>query len=470
MNWLREMPFQHRLGIVLAAAMVPSLLPYSTRQGLAPTTLVPDSVDRQPLRQGLASQASGRPPTFQRPSARQAPDVIVPSSAIALSAEACENESLRAADQLAAHYPNTAETFHVLALLSAQLRRTSDAEAYWRRAASIATDNVSYLVNIAVLAIDRGDFDTAIRTLAPVFVLPTATFDVRYNYGLALLRDGDSSAAEEVFLETVALFPNSGPSWAGLGEAQLEAGQSARALASFENARQLGMQSAELFFQLATAARLEGNVDLAEEATSAFNSLKSDNQLAPDSRFHVLSTAEARATLITTLVESAAVYAHMGDPVRAEVLLLRAIAIDPSQVEVTSALADFYQSIGHLANELVMRHHLAKLDPMRVENHLRLANTLASIGDTADAEAILKIALSHQPDSALLNAALAEFLAEAGQPAKAVVYGEEATRLSPSAPGHEFVAQMYRLLGNETAANAAVAASAAATGRDSETP
>lgn len=467
MKGIRQMAVQHRAGIFIAAVLSAGIALTLSKTGLpslpGQTWLqsgsavpsyrdTPDSLPTAPGHRESAELAGTR-------GFLGFPDVVIPRAGISISGDLCESEAHRVAEQLLAQYPNTAEALHVLALLSAQMRRTSDAEDYWRRAAAATSNNVQYLINIAVLATERGDFETATETLRAVIGEHQHNFNVRFNYGLALLRGGDVEAAEQLLLDTVRLFPESGASWATLAEAQLDAGDSAAAIDSYQRARQLGVDSAELFFQLAEAARREGNVDLEAESMDAFNARQSDTEVEPTSRFLLLSDAEARATLITTLIESASVYAENRDSTRAEMLLLRALAIDPMHIAVCATLADFYESLGDLANEHVVRRHLATLDPLRLNNSLRLASSLAAVGNSAEAEATLKLALSHQPGSAVLSAALAEFLAEQGRHAKALAYAEEATRIAPSHAGYRFVANLHRALGNEPAALAALSAS-----------
>ncbi len=378
--------------------------------------------------------------------------VALPRFPVRMTAEEYRQEAQAVAESLVEDYGESAEALHVAALLAAQTRKISDAEAFWQRASEKSAEPTRYLVNLAVLALERGDHQRARDFLRPLVEDGSQSRDVLYHYGLAATRSGELDEAKDVYEKAVGLFPQDGQFWAGLAEAQLQAGDPQAAVMAFQNARQLGVDTPELFFQLANAARALGEKDLEAESMQAFEERKQQSTVAPEQRFEILSENEARATLITVLVEAAAVLSKMGDTPGAEMLLLRAVAVDPSQMEVCRTLADFYGNLANFVDEAVVRSHMVAMVPSRVDYHIRLAKTLALQDRTADAEATLKLVLSQHPDDVLCYVALAEFLASVDRPEKAVVYAKKAIDRQPTVEGYQFLAKLYHNLDNETAA------------------
>ena len=94
--------------------------------------------------------------------------------------------------------------------------------------------------------------------------------------------------------------------------------------------------------------------------------MKQGAPLAAEERFQVLSLAEARNTAAATLMESGMVHANHEDSVRAEMQLLRALALEPRSTAACRSLADLYQREHALAEEQAAHERLTELEPLRL--------------------------------------------------------------------------------------------------------
>ncbi len=273
--------------------------------------------------QSTASPAAPQDSTTGASTTRAA-TVRLPRVPVPASVQSLEQEARQVAADLQARYPQAAAALHVGAILHAQLRETEQAAALWQQALARAPEDQRYSVNLAVVAMDRGDYSLAQQTLQSLVDQGNTSADVLHHYALALSNLGENAAAVEVLQQAVTLYPQSADHWLLLGKTQLQRGEYAAAKTALLTALERGAESADLYFQLANAHRSLGEQERAAEYQQRFQQWKQTRELAADQRFQVLSTEEARATATATLIEAAAVDIQQRDTVRAEVSLLRA--------------------------------------------------------------------------------------------------------------------------------------------------
>ncbi len=364
------------------------------------------------------------------------------------SVEALESETRRVGEFLQEKYPDLPAALHVAAVMHAQLRETAKAKQLWQRCVELAPDDERFRVNLASVAMGQGDSQAAIDALEPLVQDGQQSADVLLHYGMALNNLGRSEEAVEIMSQAVERYPNSGAHHSVLGQSQLKQGDLEAGIASLEKALELGDQPPDTYFQLAGAYRRSGDQEKAQQYNEQFQQLKAEAPIDAQQRFQKLSTAEARATAITILLEAATVHATQGDHRRAELYLLRLLSLDPAHRIACRALADHYQDRGMLREEQTVREHLVRIEPFRFENLLQLAQVSAELQQVDRAEAYLKQAVAQHPTSATPYAALAEFYLQIERTADARWYAEEAVRRAPSAEGYRFLAGTYRLLGD----------------------
>ncbi|QEG38100.1 tetratricopeptide repeat protein [Roseimaritima ulvae] len=374
--------------------------------------------------------------------------IRLPTVAVPAGVEALEQETRRVAQDLLEQFPQQPAAMHVAAVMHAQLRETSEAQRLWRKCVELAPDDPRYRVNLASVAMDQGDSQTAITALQDLVDNGNDSEDVLLHYGMALNNVGNSEQAEQVLAKAVKRYPQSGSHWSVLGQAQLKNGEFQQAADSLQQALDLGVQLADVYFQLANAHSRLGNTEQAKTFREKFQQLKQEAPVEAQERFHKLSTAEARRTAITILLEAATVCQAQEDIDRAELYLLRLLSLDPANLLGCRTLADLYQHTGALREEQTVREHLLLVEPFRFENLLTAAQVAAELKQLDRAEALLKQAVAQQPTSAMPYAALAEFYLQVQKTSQAKFYAEQAVRRSPSPEGYRFLAETYRLLGD----------------------
>lgn len=392
------------------------------------------------------------------PHERRQATISLAAVAIPATAESLQLEAEQVAGELLSRFPDLPEALHVSALVHARLRQTAQAEKLWTRCVELAPRSEPFRINLAAVAMERGNNELAADTLLPVATADGASPDLSHHLALALTNLGRSEEAEKILTKTLQRHPNSAAHWLVLGQAQLKLGKAAEAEASLRKALELGVQSPELYFALGAACARSGKEEEASQFRQRFAELKASQPLSAQERFQVLTTAESRQTAVAAMIEAATVHAWQQDSQEAERLLLRAIAIDPGNIASYRALAKIYEQGGLLAEQRVVVERLVQIEPQKLDNYRILAQLATQLGEPAAAEAALKLAISVEPQAAAPYTALAQFYLQEGKAARqARWYAQEAVRRLPTAEGYRLLASTCRLLKDDATAEAALA-------------
>lgn len=401
---------------------------------------------------GAASGAGAR--------ARLAPasTIVLPRVSLQAEAEQLQAEAQQVVDALLEQHPQLPRALHVAAMFNSQVRRSGEAERLWSKCIELDPTEVAYYVNLAAIAMDRGNSQLAADTLEQAIAAGLESPDVQHHLAVALTKLGRCEEAEEVIQKALQAHPQSASYWTVLGQAQLKQGKAADAETSLKRAIELGARTATVYFNLGNALARQQKREEAAEYREKFQALKdSSEQLDKQERYDVLSTAESRRTAITTFCEAAVVHRDQGNSLESERLLMRAIVLDPSSPVAYNLLAELYREANMLAEERVVRERIVELQPLGLLNYLLLAKLEMGLGEPEAAEATLKLALAMRPDAIEPYATLAEFYLERKKFGQARWYAQEAVRRDESAEGYRFLARVCRAMGDEATAQAALA-------------
>lgn len=381
--------------------------------------------------------------------------IQLPASPVAASRDALEAEAEHEAKQLIELLPDNANALHVMAMLYAQLHKTAEAEELWLKCVELDPSTEPYYINLAAIAIDRGDNQLAIDTLRKAIDQGIESPDINHHLGVALNSVGESTEAAEVAEKTLASSPNSGAHWFILGQAQQQLGQFAEAEQSLRRAMELGGSTKPLYFALFNVCMRLGKKDEAIEFKTRYDAIK-EVELDVQERYQILSEAEARRICVSILAEGVALYRAMRDEATAEHLLLRILALDNQNLAACEELVAIYVSRQELANEILMRQRIIELNSTNLLNYLLLAKAHVQAGEPQAAEAQIKLAISLAPQMVTGYAAMADFLLEQQQPGKAQWYVEQAIRLKPTPQGFELLAKTLSAQGKSDESRAAL--------------
>lgn len=383
------------------------------------------------------------------------PTIELAKVALPADAEQLDAEAKRVAESLRERHPDMARSLHVVAMYHSQVRETEEAESLWRQCIEMDPRQVAYYVNLAAIAMDRGNSQLAADTLQKAVDAGLTTPDVQHHLAVALTKLGRCDEAEQLIKQALESQDDVAAYWTVLGRAQLKLGKAEQAEESLKKALDLGSKTARVYFALGNALARQDEKKEAAKYRERFQELKKKEPIDKQERYEVLSAAEARRTAVTTLCEAAAVYKEQRNSLESERLLMRAVALDPSNPAPCELLSELYLEAGLLAEARVVRKRLIELQPFRLMNYLRLARLCADLHEPAAAEAALKMGLSVRPQAIEAYAALGQFYLEQGRAERARWYAQGAIRREPSAEGYGFLAKTCEAMGDKAAAKAA---------------
>ncbi len=324
------------------------------------------------------------------------------------------------------------EAMHVAALLDAQLHNTEKAEALWRECIELAPDTERYYLNLAAVLTEKGDSHSAVKVLELANQKGLSSVDLVHHLCVSYVDSGEVDQAVAECEKGLKEFGQSPALLLVYGRALLDNRQADRAEKILKEAIAKGAGSRLAHTYLMSALLQQGK----REEAAAVNDLLRDSaeheEHNADSRYAALSDAEARRNLLSVLTGAGHVYQLYGDFEFAELVLLRAISLDSSHVVALEQLATLSGQRQQYANELAVREHQQLLRPFDLLGHLKLAKAAALSGNPQRAEAAIKLAISLSPTSPTGFVAMAEFLLEQDEPAKAQWYATQAFGMRPS--------------------------------------
>ncbi|MEC8554776.1 MAG: tetratricopeptide repeat protein [Planctomycetota bacterium] len=365
-----------------------------------------------------------------------------------------EAEATFVATQLLELIPNEPMAMHVNAMLYAQLHQTEKAEKLWQECVKLDPQVEQYYVNLAAIAMDRGDNAAAIETLQEARKLGLDSVDISHHLGLSLTNEGRAEEALPMIETALKQQPGSASLLMILGQAQLKLGDPKSAETNLRKAVDLGARTKSGYFALFNACMRNGNREDAKKFQKVYSSF-TEKKLDPQERYQVLSEAEARNVAVSVLSESALLYEAAGGEQDMEQLLLRTLALQPDNLASLTDLARLYGKQKRTVDEKVVRERIVELDPTNLLGYLLLAKTEIAAGNVKAAEGSIKLAISLAPQMVTGYAAMTDFLLEQNQPEKAIWYVNHALKLQPSKQGFLLLAKTFRAMGREVQAQKA---------------
>jgi tetratricopeptide (TPR) repeat protein len=137
--------------------------------------------------------------------------------------------------------PQWPEAWHALAFTCDQSKQYKDAVAAARRAIAETPDKPNYWNTLAATYSHMEDWNDELQTLheEEQHMARATSFDW-FNLGNAYSNAGHYQEALKAYNQSLQMAPNYGPAWNNLGVVEAALGQTAKALADYQRASQLG--------------------------------------------------------------------------------------------------------------------------------------------------------------------------------------------------------------------------------------
>jgi predicted Zn-dependent protease len=310
---------------------------------------------------------------------------------IDLSDEAIERELRPALLELVEKYPDDYQSHHLAGIVAVRFKQTQVAEPRLRRSLELAPDDSQIRLDLADMLLQIGNNDEALELLEAGATGGANSPHYLHSLAEAQLRSGDARRASLTLLDATQRFPDSEPNWLSLGKAQLQLGEYAPAEASLRTAIALNPDNKPNWIALSQALAFQRKTEAAAQVREELKRL-GDGTEATDS-FDSVFSASLRRFACSSFRSLAVVYQRHLDGVRAKHWLDRARQIDPTDVLTLAYLTSYYRNTGEFAAAAEVMRELLLLEPHALHNYVNLANLQMEQGNTAGAEAALRLAV-----------------------------------------------------------------------------
>ena len=277
------------------------------------------------------------------------------------------------ADELAASYPDSPDSWNVLAQLQFHLGNTPEAIKLWERCLAARPQSSDALYGLGYIAYLEGENAEAVERFRAA--LATSPDDGRIPLLLAecLTRVGKPEEAVPLLQDCLKRSQGALSVLVLLGQTYLDLGQYENAQAVFEKAAQVDPTNRVAWFGLGTAWARLGNAEKSKQAMDTFKALIADER--PLSTARVLSfddTAKGREVAVLIHHETAAVYLGHGNLQKAEEVWLKASALDPRDVRCRKELAALYERTDRDRSALRVCEQLRDIEPANADYWLNV--------------------------------------------------------------------------------------------------
>ncbi|UCD50117.1 MAG: tetratricopeptide repeat protein [Phycisphaerales bacterium] len=362
------------------------------------------------------------------------------------------------AENLAVRYPEEARAHLLLGDVYRRFGRSAEAMACWQKAADLAPDWASPFDRMAIVAMEKGQFDEAISWWQRVLALNPASPGIHDKMGRVLMASGRQDEAIAALKEEIRISPTSAPTYYLLGQAYLQNKQYEQAVDYYKKALELSPDLPNVHYGLATAYARLRQPALAQQYRDSFRRLSADD---PEERPYGFSPQDdlvkARADFVGHALRAASLQQAQGRMSDAEALLRRAAAVDPNHADCRKRLAAFYRSAGKLPQALAQCEQVARLEPNDPTCRLLIATLALQLQQRDKAEAAFKKLVALAPRESVGYRELARlYLASDAKLNEAKRLAQKAVELAPAAANYYVLGLVCQRSGDRDSALAAL--------------
>jgi tetratricopeptide (TPR) repeat protein len=397
----------------------------------------------------LASCNRAEQPT-RAPLAAAAPAAELESvepPATTVDSTALPDEAKQIVVQLATDFPASAEADFACGQIFRLYGQSDAAIASCERCLERDAQFVLAHEQIALLEMNRGEFEQAVEHLREACKMAPELPEARLHLGKALCQLGKFQDAIEPLQQQTRLQPKNTEAWFRLGQAYLEMEQPEQAKQAFQSAIDAFADCAPAWFGMAQALDRLGDKEKAREARERF--LQLDHALTAADRnrrrrvddFAGLDNNE----LPQSYAVAASVYAFHGQATQAQAYWRKAIELNPADIASRQALGQSLARSNHPEKALEVFQELLKIQPRQPEHLLVIASLHEQLQDVAAAERAYGRAMELAPLDARPVAGLARLLAATGKRLpEAQRLMERVIQLQPTAESFFFLSTLCR--------------------------
>ncbi len=327
---------------------------------------------------------------------------------------ALPEEAAAIVDRLTKEFPGNVEALFARGRLADLFGRSREAVRCWEECLSLDPQFALAQEQIALVDMDRGDFEKAAERLQQALDRQPALPEARLHLGKALLSLGRYEDAVSVLERQAADQPGASEVWFRLGQAKLQVQDSARALECYEKAVEIDPESPVAWYGMAQACERLGDGQRARDCRNRFEAL--DRQRHDADRKKRGGSDHYDEQLLG--------FAHniAGDFFNTQRLAAeaqghwrQAAGHDPKNAFCRRSLGESLAQENRFAEALVVLEELQRLQPENIDNLFSLAALHKQLRQPEALEKCLQRVLALAPENAQAASGLAQFYLSTGQ-------------------------------------------------------
>lgn len=387
----------------------------------------------------------------------------LPATAVFPPVEQLRSEADELSRNLRERFPDSANAFHIAARQAADFRQYQDAERWWRRAIELAPKLPAPQVGLASVQLEQGNASEAITILQRALEDGLESAETYALLVQGLQATGELEQALEVCNTGLRRFPDDVSLLQERGQIQIQQQHWELARKDLERVIQLNPQALAARSSLATVLARIGEDSLAAQQREQYEELKSADP-TDEHDFDEIYRAAMQQIVVETLLDSAQEYKRQGDSGTAEQLLVRTLALQPSNAVAYKSLVVMFREQSRWEDAYTVQERLVKIEPTPAQQ-INLAGFAMALERLGEAEAALSAALESDPNSVLAHRTLALLYLQNDFLKDAQSHAEQACRIGESSQDYQLLARICLRLKDEAGYQAALRKAEAAASR-----
>lgn len=336
------------------------------------------------------------------------PSVPFPTADGDVTVERLKAELLATAERLISEFGSSVEGLHAAAMTFAEFKQSKRAQEVWQKCVELNPKEVGPYIGLASVLSQRGDDEQAVKLLKDAFNKGQRSAELISELAIGLSKLGELEQADTLLNEGVALFPFSSDIMTQRGTLDLQMQRVESAEQAFRKAIELGGNVKTVQIMLANTLTRQGKTE--EAAKLRTLSAEANSEVAKDQSpgFDSIYLQSLRGLAVKLFQIGSRAASANGKQLLADEWLMRAIAIEPSDLTSYMELSALYRRSNRMQQALEVQKKLLELQPNNVINHINLASVASQLGRYDLAERVLSDATRVNPDVAFPFAELAK--------------------------------------------------------------
>jgi tetratricopeptide (TPR) repeat protein len=375
---------------------------------------------------------------------------------------ALKKEETELAETIMKEFTDTEEAFYFIGNFHKRHGRREDAEKFWQKCLDINPRQPGIYRSLGETAFEAGEFEKAIEEYKKAAEIDPNAANIHKGIGHALMELGRYEEAIEELEKEVQISPGSLSVHFLLGQAYFKQKEYEEAREHYETAIQLDSEYASAYYGLVRVYTALKEPEKAKEYELRFKNLKDDwteksraeraSKLLP-----IRDLSAIRRSVITTYLDAQKLYRERKDFGTAEVLLKRAVKIDPNYTRCFEELGLLYSMTNRYREALRQFERIREIEPSNLRSYMNIGTILVMLNRYDEAERIYQKAITIAPEQSPVYLQLAGlYLRMRTKPMEARKLAEKAVNLKASARGYFMLSWACDVTGDQNGALKAI--------------